>query len=160
MQTLPNRFLLPRFIAGIDPDINKSGLAVFDRKEKAFQCLKCVHSDDLKEILLSYAPDSVLIVVEAGWLNPGMWHGKDTQGWDGRKAKAYGAAIATQVGKNHHVGQSFLTYFSDRHYQTDTYRPASAKWKAPFFKRQTKLTKGHNQEIRDAVRAIWTYIDL
>jgi hypothetical protein len=154
----PVRAKLPRFILGVDPDCTASGVVLFDRQTKTFPVLCCMPDHTLREFISSRDPETILIVVEAGWLNGGMWHGKDTTGWDGNKAKAYGAAIAKSVGRNHMVGQSLLTYCEVKGYRTDTYRPAGRKWKKQLFMRITGLPKGFNEEIRDSVRAIHSFI--
>lgn len=153
-----SRFVLPRYIMGVDPDLTASGVAIYDRETRTWPTLACMGETELQRLILTYSPSDLLIVVEAGWLNGGLFHGKDTTGWDGKKAKAYGAAIAIQVGKNFGIGFSLLTYCQLLNYPTEQYRPASKKWKADFFRRQTRLDKGYNQEIRDAVRAIWHHI--
>ena len=149
---------LPRFICGIDPDTDKSGVVIFDRDSRTFPVLLTLDMPRLQSLFVDYAPPDILIVVEAGWLNPGLFHGKDTRDWDARKAKAYGAAIGKTVGRNFEVGHSIIHFLTANQYQVEQYRPCSRKWNSEFFRRQTKLKKGYNAEIRDSVRAIWSHI--
>lgn len=157
---VPTANRLPRYVCGIDPSAGakKSGFVVFDCQSRSFPLLICLSQPDLQTRALEYDPADILFVVEDGSLNRGIWHGADTKDWDGRKAKAYGAAIGKMVQKNHDAGHSIAHFLQANGYTVERYRPCSRKWKVEFFRRQTKLPKGYNAEIRDSVRAIWHHI--
>lgn len=145
-------------VIGIDPDCKASGVAVYSRPMKQFQLLACYPQPELESMARGYDRETTLFVVEAGWLNKGIWHGKNTAGWDGKKAMAYGAAIGKSVGANHEIGRQIITFLRSEGFTVEEFKPKRQKWKAADFKRYTGLEKGYNPEIRDAVRAMFSYI--
>lgn len=147
-----------RYVSGTDPDCTKSGYVVYDLHEKRWHEITTLTLDDWKADVLTYEPGTILFVIEAGWLNPAIWHGKDTTDWNPNKAKAYGAAIGKSVGANHEIGRQQIAYLQAHGHEVDPYRPRGRKWDAALFKRVTGLSKGYNPEIRDAVRAISSHI--
>ena len=157
-QPIKKQFALTRYVAGIDPDCTASGFVVYDRETALWPHLCCLDQPKLQQVSLTYKPDEILFSVEAGWLNPGIWHGKNTSGWDGNKAKAYGAAIGKAVGRNFDIGHQIIHFLRANGYPVEEFRPKGPKWKAHTMMRETKLPKGYNQEIRDAVRSMWDHI--
>ncbi len=146
------------YICGIDPDCTASGFSCWEWKTRRPKTLATLSQPDLQTEALTYRPDQILFVVEAGWRNPGIWHGKNTAGWDGNKAKAYGAAIGKSVGANHEVGRSIIHFLQTSGFTVLEYVPRGPKWNAAIFKKITGLPKGYNPEIRDSTRAISKYI--
>lgn len=67
---------MKRFIAGIDPDLQNSGIAIWDRTEKNWVRVSCGAIEDLIDYLVSiqlivpeFNPDNTTIYLEAGWKN-------------------------------------------------------------------------------------------
>ncbi|MBB6236505.1 hypothetical protein HDC90_001117 [Pedobacter sp. AK013] len=83
---------------GIDPDVDKSGMAVWDKQ--TYQELCCLSLWDMFTALSAYhASYSVLVRLEAGWKAKGLnWH---TKGGNG---------AANDVGRNHEIGRQIEKY--------------------------------------------------
>lgn len=89
-------------IIAIDPDVEKSGVAIMDVFNKTLTT-RCMTMPELAEQLrieaLKMLPkEDLLVVVEASWLAPANWHlgPKDTL--------KTAAAKGERVGRNHQVG--------------------------------------------------------
>jgi hypothetical protein len=82
---------------GIDPDVDKSGFAVWDGNN--YIELTCLSLPDLMTALKAYHDEYlVMIRLEAGWLAKGLnWH-------------AGGLASANAVGRNHEIGRQIEKY--------------------------------------------------
>lgn len=80
-----------RYIIGIDPDTNKSGIGVFDR---ATRKLSVMEHDlfDLDQFLTTEFNGDLLVRLEAGHLDNRTWH----KGGNG---------MAKRVGANHEIGR-------------------------------------------------------
>lgn len=87
MSTVP-----PKVYIGIDPDVEASGFAVWDKVN--LTALRCYDLPDLFDSLLLYHKSTaVFIRLEAGWLAKGLnWH----KGGNG---------AANKVGRNHEIGR-------------------------------------------------------
>ncbi|UFH52525.1 hypothetical protein [Spirosoma sp. KNUC1025] len=151
-----------QFVAGIDPDLDKSGLVIYDRVEKAWFC-KTLTQHKLQEAIIgSYTTHELEIIVEAGWMNDSFFHEEgfpDTfDKWPLQNKLAYVAKAASRVGENFGVGKSISHIFKANGYSVVEVAPTTAKWNADLFKRQTGLTHGYNEEIRDACRTMFPFI--
>ena len=103
----------PGTLISIDPDVEKSGVAVLDTRSRRIE----LHTFPFP-VLMDYLRDwkearditheTVLVVVEAGWLNKPNWHltAKDSA----RMAAAKGNA----AGRNHETGRKIVEMA--RHY--------------------------------------------
>ena len=82
---------------GIDPDVSKSGFAVWQNKE--YKELSCYYLPDLLLTLTAYHREyDVLVRLEAGWLSKGLnWH-------------KGGLGSANKVGRNHEIGRQIEKY--------------------------------------------------
>ncbi|MDO6737075.1 hypothetical protein [Wenyingzhuangia sp. 2_MG-2023] len=130
-------------IAGIDPDVDKSGLATIESKEVKLMNLTFF---ELFDFLKENRP--LLVVIEGGWLNKGNWH-KDEDG-----TAAVNAAIGNNTGRNHETGRKIvemLIYLEIPHKVT---KPTTSKVNARLFKMITGIKIRTNQEQRDAYMLI------
>jgi hypothetical protein len=146
------------FIIGIDPDKEASGVAVLNRVSGQFTELKKLNFPKLIKLIVSYKPDDVVFVVEAGWKNKSTWHyPPNVHTWNGKAAWMHGAKIGKDVGRNHDVGEQLVTCLTEWGFQVIEPRPDNAKWDADFFNLQTGHTGKSNQEVRDAGKLAWLY---
>ena len=144
-------------IIGIDPDCEKSGLAIFlPVTNKMLTC--CLPFCELIDHILGWVENyETTCVVEAGWKNQSNWHLENCN-------KRQAAAIGNAVGRNHETGRKIVEIL--RHYGVDVYEqpPYVKTWLG----KDRKIThdeivelldnngieyyfKRTNQEVRDAM---------
>lgn len=151
-------------IIGIDPDVNKSGVAelcVASRRMEVGCLTFPALMDYLQFIKQSFADDKgeeILVVVEAGWMNVNNWHTTHAQ------SIAAAAKTGQNTGRNHEVARKIAEMA--RHYglEVEEVRPLRKCWKG----KGGKITQAEleafvgwfgrrmNQEARDAVLLAWT----
>lgn len=143
---------------GIDPDCEKSGMAVYlPNVQKMLTC--CVPFAELIEQVLGWVENyNVVVAVEAGWKNQSNWHiGNNCN-------KRQAAAIGNAVGRNHETGRKIVEML--QHYGVEVWEqpPYLKTWKGHDRKitheevveilRDNGITytfKKTNQEVRDAI---------
>jgi hypothetical protein len=132
---------------GIDPDIDKNGVAVWDSDNKTIRLFNMSFWNTI-DFLSSYPYASVYI--EAGWLNK-----KSNFHFARKQSKAQGERIAKNVGQNHQVGMLILEYCVIKNIKHYTVKPTRAKVSAELFKKITSYGKRTNQEQRDAAMLVY-----
>ena len=131
---------------GIDPDVNKSGVACWNKSTMTLtvQCLKFFE-------LFTYLKDvggPNKIFIEAGWLNKkSNFHGSHTANVSAR--------IGKNVGENHATGKLLVEAMEFYKIPFRIVKPTTEKWDADFFKKVTKLERRTNPEERDALKLVW-----
>lgn len=148
---------------GIDPDVDKSGLAIVSKQEKSV--ILCQRESffsiiDKIKTLATTVDTKVIFVVEAGWkVKKANFH----------KIKgAAGEAIARGVGANHQVGKLIVEFCKMNDLNVIEAAPLLKCWKGP----GKKITKEEilefatgtpnvtNQEDRDAILLAWSFANL
>lgn len=81
----------PAFVIGIDPDVSKSGFSIYNRVTKNLELFD-YDLFDLFNVLLQMKDLNILVRLEAGHLEKGVWH----KGGNG---------AAKKVGANHEIGR-------------------------------------------------------
>jgi len=153
----------PERIIGIDPDVDKSGVAELHTPTGRLEATT-LYFPDLMDYLqhikanFSDKGEKVLVIVEAGWMNATNWH-------TGRvRSIAAAAKTGQNTGRNHEVARKIAEM--SRHYglETQEVKPLRKCWKGADGKITHEelcslmqangipvmLTRT-NQEIRDAV---------
>ena len=150
------------YVIGIDPDVEKNGVAIVEKETKRLECAALTFADTLNYLqwVAQRAAETgahVKVYVEAGWLNRTNWHLKK---WDNR-----GQVVAKGVsqGRNEQVsrllGEMCEAYGLDWQY----IKPLHKCWRGPNRKitheelcAVTGLVYGRtNQEMRDAALIAW-----
>lgn len=127
---------------GIDPDVNKSGVAVWDSEDKSLELYNLSFWELIEELESYIVP--ITVVIEAGWLiKKSNWHGKPNQ------SKTAGERISKNVGANHQVGKLLAEYCMANKISFTLVKP-KGKANSEYFKRLTGYKKQTNQETRDA----------
>tara|TARA_R110002012_G_scaffold321174_1_gene547892 strand:+ start:3164 stop:3610 length:447 start_codon:yes stop_codon:yes gene_type:complete len=136
-----------RILIGIDPDIDKSGVAIDNCSTITLCILRFFNLFDMfKELKSLDIP--MLVVVEGGWLNKGNWH-KKKEG-----SAALNAKIGSHTGANHEVGRKIVEMLEYLEISHKVVRPTKSKVNAKLFKMITGINKRTNQEQRDAYMLI------
>lgn len=152
------------YILAIDPDVDKSGVAVIRTSDKYISC-ECLTFPKLLDHILfckemaKAGNKSIIVIVEAGWLISHNWHlnGKDNR----RTASAKGNA----TGRNHETGRKIVEMC--KHYGLDVVeqKPLKKCWNGTDGKITQEeiehfipaFPKRSNQEVRDAALIAWNY---
>lgn len=158
-------------IIGVDPDVDKSGVAFLHVPTRKLEVTSLSFPDLLDylqkaKMKSELSGESVIVVVEASWLISHHWHSKkgDNQRVTARKGNS--------AGRNHEVGRKIVEMCEHYGLEVIEQRPLRKCWKG----RDGKITadelnyilinggslpiKRSNQEERDAVLLAWNYAGL
>lgn len=154
------------FIIGIDPDVDRNGVAVLETRSRRLETgtKSFFGLYDYLKVFKAQAAErgaSVIVVIEAGWLIKTNWHLNPREGI--RTASAKG----NSAGRNHETGRKIVEMCDYLGMAHDEVRPYRKCWAGP----DRKITHdelasftglgGHtNQEARDAALIAWLYAGL
>ncbi|MCF0070256.1 hypothetical protein LZD49_07220 [Dyadobacter sp. CY261] len=141
-------------IIGIDPDLDRSGVAIWNADTKVWELAKAISNENLiDEILAVSRPSCSVILMEAGWLNKKANFRKTT----GRVSQA----ISKKVGQNHASGQILMKMLQKEGFEVQEIKPLvkgilkkDGKWThsgKKFIVENTGITSKMNDEVRDAL---------
>lgn len=153
-------------IIAIDPDVEKSGVAYLNRSTK---CLRLESMpfpfllDYLQMVKMEFDKrnESLIVVIEAGWLIQSNWHLKNN---DNRHVAS---AKGNSAGRNHETGRKIVEMC--KHYGIEVFQilPLKKCWKGKDGKITqeelsyfTGITGRTNQDVRDAALIAWNYAGL
>lgn len=153
-------------VIGIDPDVDKSGVAFLMVEARIIEVVSLTFADLLDYLretrdTLTKEGSFFVVVVEAGWLNKAHWHVSK----GGSAARS--ALIGNHTGRNHEVGRKIVEMC--RHYGIEVVEqpPLRKMWKGKDGKITheelqifTGITGKTNQETRDAALIAWEYAGL
>lgn len=150
--------VLPRIVIGIDPDVDGSGVGVIDKETKTVTKAQLA-LPQLVEYLRrqQMMSSSLMVYVEAGWMNGGNHHLQNKGQWHASK-------IGEQIGRNHQMSK-LIGEFCEYHGIPCTFvRPLTKHWNGKDGKitheELMSLIEGSgltiekcrtNQETRDAI---------
>ena len=153
---------MKRIIYAIDPDVDKSGIAMVNMQAR------CVHAStmtfpELIKFLTLQVPQHIKegmiveVVVECSWDSEHNWHMRT--GINHRKA----ASLGYDEGRNHEVGRKIVEMLEYHQIEVKLRRPLRKIWKGPGGKitheEMTQICgwvhKRSNQEERDAMLLAW-----
>jgi len=137
---LPNKYI------GLDPDVDKSGVALKQGDQIWLGNLKFF---ELFDYLLIHKGEDLIVIIEGGWLNKTNWH-KKTGG-----SAALNAKIGSYVGANHETGKKIVEMMEYLGIAYKIIRPTKTKYKDKFFRAMTGISYRTNQEQRDALMLIF-----
>lgn len=150
------------YTIGIDPDVEKNGVAIVERETKHLECAAMTFAETLDYLQWvakrsAEAKASVKVYVEAGWMNRTNWHLKK---WDNR-----GQVVAKGVSQGRNEQVSRMLGEMCQYYGLDWMhiKPLRKCWSG----RDRKITHDElcavtglmygrtNQEMRDAALIAW-----
>lgn len=142
----------PKILIGIDPDLKKSGFAVWYKDEKDLN-IGTLSFFDLQEALRNWSRDwihgSVEVIIEAGWLNSkSNFHSSKKQ------SKVVGERIAKNVGENHATGKLIAEMCEHLKLNYKLVKPTTKKTDKDLFKKITGIDC-KNQEMIDAAMMVY-----
>ena len=133
---------------GIDPDIEKCGVAIWDAEERRFELIESMPFWDVIDILETW--DWPLhVALEAGWLiEKSNFHDRIGQN------KFVGEKIALNVGRNHQIGHLLQEYCNLNDILCTLIKP-QGKIDRHMFRNITGVRKTTNQDQRDAAMLVY-----
>ena len=153
-------------IIGIDPDVEKSGVAFLEVSTRKLEASSLSFPDLLDYLQFvkkkrDEAGETVVVVVEASWLISHHWQ---TKVGDNRRVVA---AKGNSAGRNHEVGRKIVEMCEHYGLEVIEQRPLKKCWKG----RDGKITHEEltyftgimgrtNQEMRDACLLAWNQAGL
>ena len=155
-----------RYIVGIDPDVDRNGMALLDVRSRALsiELLPFPYLIDRLCALNEMARgegQNLLVVMEAGYLNKGNWH------LSPRDSKAVAAAKGRNAGMNHQTGILIAEMCRHNGIIIQEAKPLPKMWSGANRKiTQDELryivgdVKRTNQEGRDAALLAWVHAGL
>lgn len=136
---------------GIDPDVDKSGFAVWHKPMQKFSSIETLTLPEMLDKLHSLRDNIALVVVEAGFLNKGNRHTFKGQ------SVAAAAKTGENVGRNHQRGMDIVEILEWMRIPYRLQKPsAKNSWKdsEATFQKMTGV-KGGNPEKRDAAMLVF-----
>lgn len=136
-----------KFLIGIDPDVDKNGVAIIDGANvtidnltffKLFDYLKFYKEKERKPI----------VYVECGFLNKSNWHKK------AGKSAAFNAKIGEYTGANFETAKKICEMCEYLNIPYHKIKPTNKKIDSDLFKQLTGVKFRTNQEQRDAFMLI------
>lgn len=147
-----------RLIIGIDPDVEKNGVATVDKQTNKMQ-VSTLAFPQLIEYLKDKSKDcTILVLIEAGWLNHSNWH------LSPKITIQKAAQIGNATGRNHEIGRKIAEMCEYYKIPYKLIKPLKKIWRgtdgkisAAEFSRITGCSSRTNQEMRDAGLIAWFY---
>ncbi len=145
---------IKNILVGIDPDVDKSGVAVWNTTTQTFTSIQDLAFWDVIDFLLTHADSIKQVRIEAGWLIDTNWH---TMAKLGKKGIA---EMGRRVGRNHQVGLTIVEFCIKYSLPHKTVTPLKNNWWAEDgkkFKQVTGWQGQTNPEKRDAAMLVFGY---
>lgn len=154
-------------VIGIDPDCDRSGVTELHVESKLFNVttlsfpLLVDYLRMMKSDFVDKMGESIIVVVEAGWMNESNWHAT-------RSSPAAAAKIGQNTGRNHEVARKIAEMARHIGLEVDEVKPLRKCWKGKGGKITQEelsrivggLDKRLNQDARDSCLLAWVYAKL
>jgi predicted RNase H-related nuclease YkuK (DUF458 family) len=138
-----------KVLIGIDPDVDKSGVAFKLNDEIILMNLKFFRLfDRLKELIELRGNENIVVYVECGYLNASNWHKKVNQ------SASINAKIGERTGANFETAKKICEMLEYLQISQHKIKPTKSKVNAKLFAQITGIVKTTNQELRDAYMLI------
>lgn len=135
---------------GIDPDVDKSGVALKAKTQVNLLNLKFFDlMDFFNQVIEEHGLKEIIVYVECGYLNRGNWH-KVLNG-----SSALNSKIGGYVQENHRVAKKIVEMCEHLGIDHVKIKPKSKKLNAKEFSQVTQINQRTNQEQRDAYMLIY-----
>jgi hypothetical protein len=148
-----------KIFIGIDPDVDKSGVAIWYKNQKKIELFNksFFHLFDLLNFLKEQCPNSqITLIIEAGWLNKSNWHkGYMKDGKFVKNSEQTNENISKKTGANHEVGKKICEMAEYLKLNYTLIRPRTKKVNADMFGKITNVKTRTNQEQRDAAMLVF-----
>jgi len=136
---------------GIDPDVDKSGFAVWNKPAQKFESIEALGLAEIMSFFQVMKISIEIVVIEAGYLNKGNRHTFKGQ------TVAAAAKTGENVGRNHQRGMDIVEILEWMRIPYRLQKPSTKNsWKndEKIFQKMTGV-KGGNPEKRDAAMLVY-----
>lgn len=135
---------------GIDPDTDKSGIAIWDAQEKKLLECRSVNFFEVLHLLDVVKDQKGMAHIECGWLNKkSNFH------------KAQGANVREKIAKNvgacETISRLFIQYCDLHNIRYRAIKPSRSKEQNNALFRLAKWPHRVNQDVRDAVALVYGF---
>lgn len=137
---------------GIDPDVDKSGFAVWNKPAQKFESIEALGLAEIMSFFQVMKISIEIVVIEAGYMNKGNRHTFKGQ------SVAAAAKTGENVGRNHQRGMDIVEILEWMKIPYRLQKPITPnKWKddAAYFKTITGWHGKTNPEKRDAAMLVY-----
>jgi DUF1009 family protein len=134
-------------IIGIDPDIEKSGVAYSVDYNTRLE-MNTLSFVDTLSFIKQHKHAIKCVYIEAGWLNK-------KSNWHKAQNMSVASRIGANVGQNQAAGKLLQQCIEAEGIKVVTVRPTAKKLTAEDFEKITKIKTRTNQEMRDAAMLIF-----
>lgn len=137
---------------GIDPDVDKSGFAVWNKPAQKFESIEALGLAEIMSFFQVMKISIEIVVIEAGYMNKGNRHTFKGQ------SVAAAAKTGENVGRNHQRGMDIVEILEWMRIPYRLQKPITPnKWKddAAYFKTITGWHGKTNPEKRDAAMLVY-----
>jgi len=137
---------------GIDPDVDKSGFAVWNKPAQKFESIEALGLAEIMSFFQVMKISIEIVVIEAGYMNKGNRHT-----FKGQTVSA-AAKTGENVGRNHQRGMDIVEILEWMKIPYRLQKPITPnKWKddAAYFKTITGWHGKTNPEKRDAAMLVY-----
>lgn len=139
------------YIIGIDPDIDNSGVAVFDDAKRRIVFADAMPLPDLILFLVKDTQSIKLVRIEAGWLNKRKNYKRIDKPYYSLREVQASEARAYHTGRNHEIGMQIEAFCKYHKIKYQLIKPSTKKWDATTCKKITQIAT-KNQDVIDAIR--------
>lgn len=149
-------------VVAIDPDVERNGVACLDTGTRNLELQSMRFPETIEYLHSLKSRESVIVIIEAGWLNKSHWHSSY------RDSTANAAAKGNAVGRNHEIGRKLAEIceywkipfrlkkpLALRVQGRNIWQGKDGKITAEEFKNVTGYKSRSNQEERDAGLLAW-----
>jgi len=136
---------------GIDPDVDKSGFAVWNKPAQKFESIEALGLAEIMSFFQVMKISIEIVVIEAGYMNKGNRHTFKGQ------TVAAAAKTGENVGRNHQRGMDIVEILEWMRIPYRLQKPSTKNsWKndEKIFQKMTGV-KGGNPEKRDAAMLVF-----
>lgn len=155
-------------VVGIDPDVDKSGVTELHIASKRLNVTSLTfpllidYLKYVKEKFVDEQGESVVIVVEAGWMNESNWH------ITSRTSVRIAAKVGQNTGRNHETARKIVEMAKHIGFVVDEIKPLKKCWRGKDGKVTHEelsyivggLDKRTSQDARDSCLIAWCYAGL
>lgn len=132
-----------KIFIGIDPDVEKNGVAIWYPKTKQLELNNLKFFDVFELIKAMKIRNEIIVTIDAGWLNKSNFHVTGTN-------KNVNGKIGERVGANHQCGKLIAQMCEYLGVYYELHRPTRSKVDKETFEKITGYIGRTNQDNRDA----------